>query len=106
MPDDKTGGASMVPQAPVYEFIGNVQAPDVFADGASGFHLFQSNVRVTLETVRASHVKGEENKSVRVVIGRLVMPVQGAQALAIGLFDFLKRHGIDVPGVQPGERVQ
>jgi hypothetical protein len=28
-----------------------------------------------------------------VVVGRLVMPINGAQGLAIGLFDFLEKQG-------------
>jgi hypothetical protein len=32
----------------------------------------------------------------RVIIGRLVIPVANAQALAIGLYDFLKKQGFDV----------
>ena len=29
----------------------------------------------------------------RIVVGRLVMPASGAQALAVGLFDFLEKQG-------------
>lgn len=44
-------------------------------------------VKITLTAIRPLEVGG---KNAHVSIGQLVMPVEGAQALAIGLYDFLK----------------
>jgi hypothetical protein len=38
----------------------------------------------------------------RVVIGRLVMPVNSAHAFALSIYDFLKQRGID-PSRPPGK---
>ena len=49
-------------------------------------------ISITLESIRASHSEPPGPLS-RVVVGRLVMPINGAQGLAIGLFDFLEKQG-------------
>jgi hypothetical protein len=75
-------------------FIDNPLAPDVFADTAVGFTNFNGVVRIALASSRTHHASatGPVNQ---VVVGRLVMPILAAQNLAVGLFDFLKSHGID-----------
>jgi hypothetical protein len=71
-------------------FIDNPHAPDVFADGVSGLFNFAGNIRITFESLRASHVTipGPVN---RVVIGRLIMPMDAAESLARGLLDFINQ---------------
>ena len=49
-------------------------------------------ISITLESARADHSKSPGSIN-RVVVGRLVMPAQGAQAMAVGLFDFLEKQG-------------
>jgi hypothetical protein len=75
------------PPSPI---IPNPHAPDVYADGAASFSLIAGVVRITLATQRPIEVPGA---SAPVVIGQLVMPLEGAQSLAVGLYDFLKSHG-------------
>jgi hypothetical protein len=75
-------------------FIDNPGAPDFFADTAIGFHLLNGVVKITLGSVRVNH-ETSPGPSNNIVIGRLVMSVAGAQNLAVGLFDFLKSHGVD-----------
>jgi hypothetical protein len=75
-------------------FIDNPSAPDLFADSAVGFANFHGVVRITLASSRAHHA-GAPGVVNQVVVGRLVMPIHAAQNLAVGLFDFLKSHGID-----------
>jgi hypothetical protein len=68
-------------------------APDVFADEAAGFFVHNGIVRITFASARVNHVSSPGPVN-RVVIGRLVMSVEAAQALSIGLFDFLKSRGL------------
>ena len=74
-------------------FIDNPRAPEMFAEGASGFFFLNGNVHITLTAVRLDHSKTPAPVN-RVVIGRVVLPCHGAQALAIGLYDFLNQHGL------------
>jgi hypothetical protein len=59
-----------------------------FADSATGFFIFGGNVKITFESVRVDHTTSPGPLN-RVVIGRLVMPIDGAEALAKGLLDFI-----------------
>jgi hypothetical protein len=78
-------------------------APDVFADDAVGFFVHNGVVRITFASTRANHISAPGPIN-RVVIGRIVMPLAGAQGLAIGLFDFLKSRGLaPVLTAQSGE---
>ena len=86
-------------------FIDNPYAPEVFAEGAIDFLLLNGNVHITFATPRSNY--GAEPPALsRVIIGRLVMPLGGAQALAIGLYDFLKSHGVDPAQPVPGRQIQ
>jgi hypothetical protein len=73
---------------PPVTFLDNPQAPEVFADAAAGFFNFGGCIRIALEAARVNHVTtpGPVN---RVVIARLVMPLDQAEALARGLLDFI-----------------
>jgi len=73
-------------------FVDNPNAPELYASGATGFFVSNGAITITLESVRADHGPAAGPLS-RVVVGRLVMPVAGAQGLAIGLFDFLEKQG-------------
>jgi hypothetical protein len=79
--------------------IANPHAPDVFADAAASFSLIGGVIRMTLTAVRPLEVPGS---SAHVVIGQLAMPLEGAQALSVGLYDFLKAQG----AAPSGETVQ
>jgi len=89
--------------------VDNPFAPEHFAADAVGFYLARPGlVHITLTAPRVDHrtAPGPVN---RVVVQRLVMPVEGAYGLAIGLFDFLSKHadvlrqlGIEL-GPRPGE---
>ena len=68
------------------------KAPEIFAVAATGFFNANGTISITLESARADHSKSPAPVS-RVVVGRLVMPAGGAQALAVGLFDFLEKQG-------------
>jgi hypothetical protein len=72
----------------------NPHAPDAFATDAAGFSLIGGNVGVTLITTKVDH-SASPPVPTGVVIGRLVMPIDGAQRLASGLAEFLRRRGLD-----------
>ena len=71
----------------------NPQAPELFASAATGFFVANGNIAITFESVRADHSTSPGPLN-RVVVGRVVMPVPGAQALVVGLFDFLEKQGL------------
>ena len=85
--------------SPTISFVDNPLAPDVYADEAIGFLAHNGTIRITLVSDRAA-APGPIN---RVVVGRLVMTVHGAQALAVGLFDFLKNQGLEPTALSFGE---
>jgi hypothetical protein len=70
----------------------DARAPELYAAAATGFFNANGVISITLESARADHSKTPAPVS-RVVVGRLVMPAGGAQALAVGLFDFLEKQG-------------
>lgn len=80
----------------------NPFAPEVFATGAPSFWIYQGNVHITLESARTA--EPGSNTVNRVACARIVMPIVGAQELAAGLYDFLKKNGHDpvpVPADKP-----
>ncbi len=87
-------------------FVDNPHAPDVFVTSYSGFLNLNGVIVITFETARVDHstTPGPVN---RVVVGRLVMPIHGAQGLALGLVDFLKQQGLDpVEAITKGQTAQ
>lgn len=80
-------------------------SPDVFATEAVGFLNFQGNIFVTLSAPRPDY-STDPAKMERVVIGRLVMPIAGAQHFALGLYDFLKKQGLDPTPPVPERKAQ
>lgn len=75
-------------------FVDNPHAPEVFASRCSGFFVRNGNVHLTFESERVNHVTSPGPVN-RVVIARLILPISGAQELALGLYDFLKNQGLD-----------
>ena len=69
-------------------FLDNPHAPDVFADGATGWFYFNGNIRITFESVRCNH-ESAPGQVTRVVIGRLVMSLVSAEEMCRGLLSFI-----------------
>ena len=90
---------------PPVPFIDNPHAPEVFAAEAVGFFVHAGNVSITFASPRVNHETSPGPVN-RVVMARVVMPAIGAQALAIGLFDFLKKQGLDPAQKDPGQKLQ
>lgn len=70
-----------VAAAPV---VSGPDAPDVFADEAIGFELVNGTVRITFSSVKMAE-PAPPSPLQHVVIGRLILPIQSAQRLALGL---------------------
>ena len=79
------------PETPAIPLIDNPLAPDIFADGLSGFFVVGNTLRITLETVRANYAKTGA-PPVRVVVGRLMMPIDRAEDLAKSILNLVAQH--------------
>lgn len=92
------------PQKPaVATVLENMFAPEIFASEASFFSLAPGLVTITFTSYRFDHTNlpGVQRK---VVVGRLVLPATGAQALAAGLYDYLSKNGLTpIPIPAPGK---
>ncbi len=89
--------------SPSMKFIDNPLAPEIFAGAAAGFLLMNGNVHITFTVPRPDHDPGHLGHPMNtVVVGRVVMPLAGAQGLVHGLYDFLKRRGFD-PLTKPAD---
>ena len=74
--------------------IDDPHAPEFFATSCCGFSIGQGHVTLTFESARCNHF--DPNCSMnRVVVGRIVLPVQAAQALVIELNNSLQRSGFN-----------
>jgi hypothetical protein len=78
---------------PAIEVLDNLFAPEMFADDALTYSVLNGTVRIVFSAskFRSPH----RDEAVRVVVGRLVLPLEGAERLSIGLYDFLKSRGRD-----------
>jgi hypothetical protein len=87
--------------APV-QFINNYFAPEMFASTASGYAISGDNIIITFDTPRVDHSTTPGTVS-RVVVLRVVMPLNGAQNLVAGLNDFLEKQGASPTGAIVGK---
>jgi hypothetical protein len=65
-------------------------APEIYCDGAPGALWHNGNLRVTLESLRASHDVQPASLQ-RVVVGTIVMPMAAAEALAKLILESIQR---------------
>ena len=70
------------------QFLDNPYAPDAFATEATGFVILGGNIGVTFETLKVDHATGQTN---RVVVARLLMPMDGARRFSEALAGFLRQ---------------
>jgi hypothetical protein len=68
----------------------NPHTPDMFADAATGIFTFNGCMRVTFESVRSNYAHTPAALD-RVVVGRVVMPVLAAEAMAQSILAQVKR---------------
>ena len=90
--DDEVSPPVEAPAAQV-AFLDNPFAPEVYADTVTGYFVRNGVISITFESGRVNHVTSPGPIN-RVVIGRVVLPISGAQDLAVGLYDFLKSRGL------------
>jgi hypothetical protein len=74
--------------------IDDPHAPEFFATSCCGFSIGQGHVTLTFESARCNHFDPKSPMS-RVVVGRIVLPIQAAQALVIELNTSLQRSGFN-----------
>jgi hypothetical protein len=86
-----------IPEAP---YIDNPSAPDVYADTVGGWYRFGPNVKITLLGFRPNHTTNHGHVN-RVVIGRLVMPIDQAEELAKGLLNFIEGERVRAKATGP-----
>ena len=75
-------------------FVDDPTAKEIYATEAFGFYMHAGNIHITFTTPRADYATSPGSVG-RKVAGRIVMPSSGAQSLAVGLFNYLKKMGIE-----------
>ncbi len=90
---------------PAQKLIDDPAAPEIFVDAVCGFFLHNQNLRMAFEGSRVDHSLSP-GPVTRYVAARVVMPSAGARSLAVGLFDFLKKMGLEPGKVAPSVTVQ
>jgi hypothetical protein len=73
------------PESPLVD---DPRAIEIYADSLVGMFNFGGNLRLTFEAARAAHHANPAPVS-RVVVGRIVMPVAAAEAMARGILEFI-----------------
>ena len=95
------------PRAPQQtpKVIDDLSAPQVYTGEAVWFSLSdnKSIAHITFVTPRQNPATGE---TIYVTNLRIVMPAGAAQRMAITLFDYLKKEGIDTATKSEGSQVQ
>jgi hypothetical protein len=74
----------------------NPFALELFATAVAGFSILNGNVSIAFESARVDRAQGPDAIN-NVVVGRVVMPIGGAQRLAVQLFNYLEAHGHALP---------
>ena len=85
--------------------VDNPSAPDIFADGLTGYFLLNGSVRLTFEIARANYA-GPPGPPNRVVVGRLVMPLDAAERMARDVLAFVEQVKEGPPPSGPLSRPQ
>jgi hypothetical protein len=74
--------------------VSNPHVPDIFCDDAFAFDHIAGTIRISLGSIKMAEPAAPSPAHL-VTVGRLVMTVPGAQRLALALFDYLKKQGLD-----------
>jgi hypothetical protein len=91
-PSPAAAPSPVIAEGPV--LLDDPHAPEVFATSCCGFSIGQGHVTLTFESARCNHFDPKSRMS-RVVVGRIVLPIQAAQALVIELNTSLQRSGFN-----------
>jgi hypothetical protein len=87
-----TSGAISEPQRTI-SLIDDPMAPEFFTSRCVGYSIGQGNVTLTFESLRCNHFDPNGGMN-RVVVGRIIMPVEAAQALVVDLNASLQGAGL------------
>lgn len=68
--------------------------PDVFADDTIMFDIVNGTLRITFGVVAPTEPAAPSPIGM-CAIGRLILPMESAQRLSLGLYDYLKQKGFD-----------
>jgi hypothetical protein len=99
MADKKpVGGAGGNPPDAAPKIVENLFGPELYAESAVFFSTKNGNVSITLTSGRFD--AGDNGVLKHVTVGRLVMPLIGAQELVLGLYDFLAQRDL-APTIKP-----
>lgn len=93
--------ADQTPSPKPLRTIESPQAPDVFASWLLGASRRMGNLHMTFVSDRFTHTT---NEPTHVVIGRLVMPLEGVEDMTRFLIKYLRSNGIDVTEDRKTER--
>jgi hypothetical protein len=88
--------------SPSINLLDSVGGPNIFADNAARWFLLNGNIHITLEAALADPVTSAGPIN-RVIVGRLIMPLNKAEEMATGLLDFIqqmKAQASTLPGGQ------
>jgi len=85
---------------PVVQVFDNPVGPEIYAEGSQSMFAAGDNVSIALWAPRSD----PNGKLYRVIVGRITLPSRGAHGLAVALFDFLNKTGLnpDNPGPESG----
>jgi hypothetical protein len=86
-------------QAAPVAFSENLFAPEIFASEVSFFSVANGNISITPTSFRWDY-SALPPRLTKVVVGRVVLPIDGAKNLAVGLYDFMNKQG-HAPIVKP-----
>ena len=71
----------------------NLHAPEIFASDVPNFSIGNGVVTLTLASLRFDNAVAPAEKHL-VTVGRVVLPIASARALATGLHSFLEQQGV------------
>jgi len=81
----------------------NLHAPELFASEATAFSIHSGVISITFASNRYDNSVTPPTLN-QVVVGRLVLPPNGAKNLALGLYNFLAQNGME-PVKRPKEAI-
>ena len=82
----------------VAEITEDLFAPEIFSSVVSQFSIASGHITIKLVSVRYDDSTAPPIKKA-VVVGRVIFPILGAQALVTQLGEFLEAHGVGASGV-------
>lgn len=83
--------AKKIHEKPTIELKDSGIAPDIFSDASAGLLIANGVMRITFEAIRANHMQTPAGLE-RLVVSRVIMPIEKAAALAKDILNILEKH--------------